>query len=104
MKNLKELHVYDDGEIYEGIKGTKFYLAVRFLDDADVSKASVFKWVGEDAPTASDSLIKFTRGWDFFTTFELTYTDEGEIDWESYDMDLEDAIGFRKVKENETNH
>ena len=92
MTKLNQIHAYDDGEIYAEVDGTKFYLAVRFLDDAEVREVSVFKWLGENAPTASDSLVKFTRGWDFFTTFELTCTDEGEIDWEAYEIDLEEAV------------
>ena len=92
MTKLNQIHAYDDGEIYEEVNCTKFYLAVRFLDYANYSNVNVFKWVGEDAPTASDSLIKSCICWEFFTTFELTCTDEGEIDWEAYEIDLEDAI------------
>lgn len=96
MTKLNQIHAYDDGEIYTEEKGTESYLVVRFLDDADVGEVNVFKWVGEDAPTASDSLVKSCRGWDFFTTYELTYTDEGEINWELYEIDLEDAIEAQK--------
>ena len=94
MTKLNQIHAYDDGEIYAEAKGSEFYLAVRFLDDADFSIVKVFRWIGEDAPTASDSLIKSGSQWDFFTTFELTDIDRGvgEINWEAYEIDLEDAI------------
>lgn len=92
MKKLNQIHAYDDGEIYAEVDGTKFYLAVRFLDYANYSNVNVFKWVGEGEPTPSDSLIKSCIDWEIFTTFELTCTGEGEIDWEAYEIDLEEAV------------